>query len=340
MPRFRRAAGIGSTALLCLITSGVWASSARAAAPGSLLGRPTPCQPLLSATFLQPSFAVFGWSSARYDTELADMAGAGINTVILQWTVDMDGRHSYYPTASTAYPPAADLVGPLLAAADKHRAKVWLGLGNVSAWQAHAGDDAWLASQVTVDEHIADELNRAYPNRFAGWYISNEVDDSQLSSAATSRSIQHFLSTLTAYLHTRDGRHPVMSSPTYSGLHESTDAFAASVRTVMGSVDVLNVQDGGGSGYIAPSDITNWFRSLHDALTKTSVQLWQDADMYGPSGGPMAPLALQNDLRATCGLVAARSGFSFTSQMGPADLGTSAFYDAYRTFRTTVLATG
>jgi uncharacterized protein DUF4434 len=340
MPRCRRAAGVVSAVLLSLIVSAARASSSDAAAPPSPSSRATSCLPLLSATFLQPSYAVFGWSPARFDTELADMAGAGITTVVLQWSVDMDALHSYYPTGSTAYPSATDLVGPLLAAAGKHGAKVWLGLGNVYAWQAHAGDDAWLASQLTVDERIADELNKAYPNRFAGWYISNEVDDSLLASAATSRSIQRFLSTLAGYLHTHDGRHPVMSSPTYSGLHLSTDTFAASVRTVMGSVDVLNVQDGGGTGYIAPSDIANWFRSLHDALAKTSVQLWQDADMYGPSGGPMQPLALQNDLRATCGLVAARSGFSFTSQMGPADLGTSAFYDAYRTFRATVLGTG
>ncbi|MFN2561305.1 MAG: DUF4434 domain-containing protein [Jatrophihabitans sp.] len=325
--------------LTLILLAPVTVSNADAAAARPESARPAACRPLLFATFLQPSYAVFQWSPARFDEELADMTAIGINTVILQWTVDMDARQSYYPTPGTAYPTAMDIVGPLLNAAGAHGAKVWLGLGNVYSWQAHAGDDAWLTNQLVVDERIADQLSAAYPNRFAGWYISNEVDDSLLANPTTARSIQRFFTTLSGYLHTHAGRAPVMAAPTYSGLHQSTTAFAASVRSVMGSLDVLDVQDGGGSGYIAPSDITNWFRALHDALAKTPTALWQDADMYGPDGAPMNPPALQNDLAATCGLVVARSGFSFTSQMGPADLGTFTFYEAYRDFRTAVLAT-
>ena len=53
-----------------------------------------------------------------------------------------------------------------------------------------------------------------------------------------------------------------MTSPTYSGMQQSVAQFATSAKAVLGRVDVLNVQDGGGSGYIAPSDITNWFGAL------------------------------------------------------------------------------
>jgi hypothetical protein len=294
------------------------------------------CRPLLSATFLQPSYTVFPWTAQRYDSELSSMTAVGISTVILQWSVDMDADQAYYPTIAGGYPLTTDMVTPLLASASTHGANVWLGLGNVYDWQSHATDRSWLAAQMATDEHIADELWTLYRNRFSGWYISNEVDDSLLSNPVAAANIRWFFQTLTSYLHAKDGRLKVMTSPTYSGLHESTTQFAASTKQALAAVDILNVQDGGGSGYIAAADINRWFTALHSVFSSTHTALWQDADMYAV-GGPMAPTQLQGDLAATCGLVAARSGFSFTTQMGPLDLGTSAYYNAYASFRSTVL---
>ena len=96
------------------------------------------------------------------------------------------------------------------------------------------------------------------------------------------------------------------------------------------------MQDGGGAGYIGASDITNWFTALRSAFSGSATALWQDADMYGLNA-PMAPSRLQADLKATCGLVTGRSGFSFTTQMGPRDIGTSYYFDAYRSFRRSVV---
>jgi hypothetical protein len=311
-------------------------SALMAFSPAPAQNTAVPCRPLMSATFLQPSYAIFPWSATRYSSELSDMTAIGISSVVLQWSVDMDAHQSYYPTTSTAYPTYTDMVGTLTTTAAAKGVSVWLGLGNVYAWQSHAGDRQWLAGQLAVDEHIADELWARYPNRFAGWYVSNEVDDTLLANATTAGNIQWFFTTLSAYLHTHDGARKVMTSPTYSGLHESTTQFAASVRQTLAGVDVLNVQDGGGSGYIGATDIAHWFGALHDALAGTRVTLWQDADMYVP-GGPMPPAQLQGDLTATCGLAAARSGFSFTTQLGPRDLGTAYYYDAYAAFRDRVL---
>jgi len=46
----------------------------------------------------------------------------------------------------------------------------------------------------------------------------------------------------------------------------------------------------------------------------------------------MAPAQLQTDLKATCGYAVARTGFSLTTQMGPADLGTTFYYDADKAY--------
>lgn len=291
----------------------------------------------MGATFLQPSWPVASWSRGRYDVELADMSVVGIRTVILQWTVDMDAKIAWFPASLSGYRRNADMVGLLMAAAARRHDSVWLGLGNVYSWQKHASDRRWLANQLAIDERIADQLWARHHGSIAGWYISNEVDDALLSRPSTASTIGWFFSQLTHYLHTHDGGRPVMTSPTYSGLHLSTTQFAAAAQRYLHSVNVLNVQDGGGSGYIAAGDIKNWFTALHKVFAGSPVQLWQDPDMYGLHG-PMASAQLQRNLAATCGLVNMRSGFSFTTQMGPHDLRTSSYYNAYRAFRSGVLA--
>jgi hypothetical protein len=55
-----------------------------------------------------------------------------------------------------------------------------------------------------------------------------------------------------------------------------------------------------------------------------------DGDLYSAAnhGGPMSPSQLQADLRATAGQATAWSGFEFTTQMDPAVVGTSSYYNA------------
>jgi hypothetical protein len=141
-----------------------------------------------------------------------------------------------------------------------------------------------------------------------------------------------FFGALADYLHTHDGNLPVMASLRYSHLKLSPPALAAAARDVLGRVDVINVQDSGGSGYIGPSDIANWFSALSSALAGTGVALWDDADMFA-GGAPMSPAQLQANLGAACPYVRAITGFSFVTQMGPHDLGTSEYYDAYNRYR-------
>ncbi len=46
----------------------------------------------------------------------------------------------------------------------------------------------------------------------------------------------------------------------------------------------------------------------------------------------MDPARLQADLNASCGLVGVWTGFSFTTQMGPSDIGQCYYYDAYKRY--------
>ena len=299
--------------------------------PGASAATAAPA--VMSATFLQPSSTTIPWTAQQYQREIALERAVGITGIIDQWTVDEDANQAYYPDPASWYPRGHDMTDPLLSAAGQAGDTVWLGLANVSAWQSHAGDANWLNSQLYVAERTADQLYSLYGSAkaFSGWYEPFEVSDQQL--AADPGPLSAFFSSLAGYLHTHDGNKPVMTSPAYEHLTQSPAQFAASVKSVLGSLDVINVQDSGGSGYEKPSDITHWFTALHSALAGTRSTLWDDPDMYSASGGPMSPSQLQADLKAAYGQVSAYSGFSFTTQMDPDLIGTSSYYNAYQAYQ-------
>jgi hypothetical protein len=296
----------------------------------------TSAPPVMSSTFLQPSGTTIPWTAKQYSSEISLERAAGITSVIDQWTIDEDANQAYYPDASGWYPRSSDMTDPLLSAASAAGDSVWLGLANVSAWQSHAGDASWLNNQLYVQEQTADQLYKLYGSNktFKGWYLSFEVSDQELGSSADATAMKSFFTSLTTYLHTHDGDKPVMTSPTYEHLTESPAQFAASVASVLGGFDVINVQDSGGSGYEQPSDITNWFTALHKALAGTRSSLWDDPDLFSASnkGGPMTPAQLQANLKAAYGQVSGYSGFSFTTQMDPNLIGTSSYYSAYQSY--------
>jgi len=299
-------------------------------------GAVTAASPVMSSTFLQPSGTTIPWTARQYQSEIALERAAGITGIIDQWTVDEDANQAYYPDASGWYPRASDMTDPLLSAAGPAGDTVWLGLANVSAWQSHAGDSKWLSNQLYVDEQTADQLFKLYGSAkaFKGWYVPFEVSDSELGTPADVAPMKSFFTSLTSYLHSHDGSKQVMTSPTYEHLTESPAQFAASVRNVLSGFDVIDVQDSGGSGYEKPSDITNWFTALHQALAGTGSALWDDPDLFSADnhGGPMAPAQLQANLKAAYGQVSAYSGFSFTTQLDPNLIGTSSYYDAYQAY--------
>jgi Domain of unknown function (DUF4434) len=299
-------------------------------------GAATAAPPVMSTTFLQPSGTTIPWKAQQYQSEIALERAAGITGIIDQWTVDEDASQAYYPDAAGWYPRSSDMTDPLLSAAGQAGDTVWLGLANVSAWQSHAGDASWLSNQLYVDEKTADQLYSLYGSAkaFKGWYVPFEVSDQQLGASADAAPMRSFFSSLTSYLHTHDGGKPVLTSPTYEHLTESPAQFAASVQSILGSFDVIDVQDSGGSGYEQPSDIINWFTALHKALAGTRSALWDNPDLFSAAnhGGPMTPAQLQANLKAAYGQVRAYSGFSFTTQLDPNLIGTSSYYNAYQTY--------
>lgn len=292
--------------------------------------------PTMTSTFIQPSinaqYPTINWNRTQWDTEFSEMKDVGITTVIVQWTVDQDANQAYYPDPSTWYPQKTDMVGNIMQAAkDEGMKGVWLGLANTSAWQQYAGNSTWLEQQAQDDETTADQLYKLYGSEITGFFVSDEVNDVLLNTPADVGPMTDFFSGLATYFHAHDGDLPVMESPTYQSHSISNTQFASDLATVMGSTDVLNVQDSGGSGYIIPSDISYWFSALKTQFAGTATEIWDDPDMYAVGGGPMPVSQLSADMQAAYGDVSSYSGFSFPTALDPAVVGQSV-YNAYETY--------
>ncbi|WP_229849053.1 DUF4434 domain-containing protein [Streptomyces melanogenes] len=302
--------------------------------------------PAMRATFIQPmavsgypNFPTVDWTQAQYERNFALMTSVGIDTVCVQFTVDRDAGEAYYPSAM--WPQRSNMVELILNAAEKTGVKVWVGLANTWWWEENGqpGDYAWLTCQLADDKACAEDLDALYGDCIHGWYIPNEVGDQQLANAAYIDPMKWFYGEITAYLHGNFGRKPVMSSPSYFNLTLDGPTYAAKLREVMPDVDVVAVQDGGGYDYISASDIHYWFTHLRNEFRGTSTALWHNADMFSASANtPMPPGRLQDNLQATCGLVAGYTGFSFISQMGPDTVGTDAYWAAYGQYAATYVS--
>lgn len=289
----------------------------------------------MTSTFVQPSintsYPTINWTVAQYETEFAKMKAAGITSVIDQWTVDQDANQAYYPDGTGWYPQHGNMVGNIMTAATAEGMTVWLGLANTYNWQAHASDSTWLNNQAYDDEVTANQLYALYGTKIAGWYVSNEIDDSLLSTPADVAPMTDFFSGLTSYLHSHDANKQVMESPRFSSLTESNTQFASGLATVLPGMNIINVQDSCGSGYITASNMAYWFGALETQFAGTSTAVYSNPDMFNGSTY-MPPATLQADLQAEAPYVSGISGFSFTTEMDPLIIGTSVPYNTYKTY--------
>lgn len=293
-------------------------------------------QPYMLASFFQPGSGGgnnLTWSQARYNTEVQQMKDVKTTDIIIQWTIN--DRTSYYPSGNSWYTMAQDMVGRTIEAqrATGSQGKVWLGLALPLYWDwyVNAGDPTWIQNLLAQQKAIATELAQKYPGKLAGLYIPQEVDDALLVDAAKTNGARTYYTGLVAHIHSLGLK--AMTSPFYAGKRLTPAAWGPAVKSLFGAtgIDVLNMQDGGGDPNVSDAEIVQYFSATKNSLAGTGVSLWVDHDMYQGSS-PAPPADLQSRLKALAPYVSVATGFQFMAHMGPTDLGTSTYYDAYKTY--------
>lgn len=144
--------------------------------------------------FVQPfNFEGEEWTDAKYDTYYSQLAAAGYNTIILQWTrTAYNGEcYVYYPTANlstvysgTIYTDNENVLVNVLDGAQRNDFGVYIGLSVDSNWwdvdsklNFKYSDTEYLTELATIDNLMIDEISALYGDytAFKGWYWAHEL---------------------------------------------------------------------------------------------------------------------------------------------------------------------
>lgn len=234
---------------------------------------------------------------------------------------------AWYPSQTYSY--FETTVPDLVQTTQQFGESLWLGLdGNTENGAAH--DPAHLAALVASSEHIADELWALYPGKIAGWYIPFEVSQDTVGTYDTSYQKGYYFGQLAHYLHTHDGKLPVMESPTWAPniVRGQTAQYFADELLPMLQVwrqmtagdpqgDIINEQDGGGTSGITPTQIAAGFAELQKNTSANGFRVLDDVELFAGNGAPASSSSLEARMKAAAPYVESLSGYQFPDNLDP-----------------------
>ncbi|MCW5892867.1 MAG: DUF4434 domain-containing protein [bacterium] len=276
----------------------------------------------IDGSFLQLTRADALRPRADWERLFADMAAVGVAQVFVQWTL-ADGVAFYAQD-----PPRADdvpMVDLLLALAEQHGMRVWLGLAHDAGWWAGIDRarpanevDVFLARRRLANLAVARALAPAVAGRpsFAGWYVPDEVDDRNWLDAERTALVADYLATLGREL-----------APLAPGAGIAVSGFAqgwgtpGQVAALWGTVaaraplTLLLFQDGIGARKLGLDDLPAYLPRLRAALDPHGKRLGVVVELFDATS-PEAGTAFAA-VPAPLGRVERQLGIAWREATGP-----------------------
>ncbi|MEG0457276.1 MAG: DUF4434 domain-containing protein [Oscillospiraceae bacterium] len=263
--------------------------------------------PLVTGDFIQPWYYQ-EFSEEKWDSHMDMLLSAGIDTLILQGTVQRSDNdlfeYSMYPsnyieslpssTKESGYYSADQAVEMALKAAKKKGVKIFIGLNDSGSWwdENKQKNPQWIKKDVelagTVAKEIYDLYYDEYKESFAGWYFvhemytqKNNLEDSWIS----------ILNQTIEKLNEIDKSIPLCLSPFFSAYYTTAqkitpkDAGAMWDKIIKGvnfrEGDIFSPQDsyGGGERTLEYLDETfSYFRKTIDE--KGNMKFWINCENF------------------------------------------------------------
>ncbi len=260
------------------------------------------CNPEFNGTFLQ-SWESSTWSDERWDKEVDNMLGDGIEYLILQDVANMDANGNwtvYYDESISDFDGAVnggDVVGAALEACKDSGIKVFIGLAMC--------DSFWLAGNFTGDyELICDVASdmikdihakyySAYPTEFFGWYFTPEINNMINCSPLMGKMAKGINTVIDAINETEKSLPLIISPFTADYLSFGKVAAYADWLTFFEKVnwrdgDIIAPQDAVGADWIDESELVRIWEMYSAAVAKidTDVKLWANVENFDIAIGP------------------------------------------------------
>jgi hypothetical protein len=287
---------------------------------------PRSCAGGLQGSFVQLAEEQLGHGEREWAAALGVLRATGAETVILQFTGDITGA---YEDRNDVVTRAAGPVRALLAAAENAGLKVYLGLHADPNWP---GDEAVLRLPPPLENpavaRALGEMCRQSP-ACAGWYLPNEIDDETWRDPERTRALHAHLVRAAAAVRALAPGRAVVVAPFLTGrLDPEAHARWWSELMVGHPFDVLALQDGVGTGRVAPERAAEYLRALAPVAASAGVRLWSVVELFEQLHGtphdrepfearPAAFTTVRRSLQAERPLVEQAVGFAVLDYMNP-----------------------
>jgi len=235
-------------------------------------------------TFLQLTDAQFARPISQWQRLFDEFRTVGINTLFVQWTV-IDRKplfHKARDAAATETPLAS-----ILNLASQSGIRVWFGLALDSSYWEEIKQPAemlrpYFRRRLQDLAGFLDDLNATTASApFAGWYISDEIDDRTWLDPVKRSVLTKYLAETVALLKARRPGSKVAISG-FSNSFADPDLLASFWADVMkaSGIDLLLFQDGVGEGKVALENIGLYYATLDRAIRAAGARLGGVVELF------------------------------------------------------------
>jgi hypothetical protein len=255
-------------------------------------------RPRFHATFLQLWDRHNDFSDSQWDDLCLGLKGFGVEEIILQWSLVTErpflwrlseGRRNIVPLDRVSPAPAVQSV---VRAAERTGLRVRFGLTHDPNWWGEIKSEARLVgvylNRLWQDQHaLAMSLNERFGDSpsFAGFYVSQEIDDRTWLDGKKLDILSGHLQRLTGYLKEIKPDSSVAISCFFNGRVDPAHVtrFWRKMFSTAG-LDFLYVQDGVGTGKLALNEVALYMHAVSAAAVGTEAEIRGIVEIFDDGG--------------------------------------------------------
>jgi hypothetical protein len=247
--------------------------------------------PRIGGTFLQLLDQHQEWKAEDWSRLFDEFVAMRISKVVVQWSVSED--QAFFASTAFRHGPNPALE-TILDLADARGMKVSVGLWHDPGyWRSVAGPtqavEVYLRRSslraVSIAEELAPSMEK-HPS-FDGWYISEEIDDTNWVEPERRRILTEHLHTLTSSLHIPVPKANVSLS-CFSNANMDPGALEGFWKSVLtgSSIDRLLFQDGIGAHKLELEYLAPFLSAMKRATAASGRDLAVIVEVFDQTGGP------------------------------------------------------
>jgi Domain of unknown function (DUF4434) len=260
-----------------------------------------PAQPLaaprLQGTFVQLLSRHGDWSRGDWERLFDCFHELRLSLIVVQWSVYDDIAFFPSPAHQTVPNPPLQTI---LQLAEQHGMQVLVGLSGRSDYWQRIGRDVGQTQAYLgmLMQRAADTAVRAaplvtrYPS-FAGWYLSEEVDDLNWQEPRARKALFQYLNALGSRLRsiTPEARIAVSGFANAQTHPQSIEAFWNELLLRAPALDLVLFQDGVGAGKLQLEQVPAYLDAVGHAVRMHKRELRTVVEVFRQTNGP--PLTQQ-----------------------------------------------